>query len=137
MEGGKTVDAPVTLDRIPLYVRAGSIIPMGPDMEYAAEKPADPIELRIYRGADARFTLYEDENDTYNYEKGATQQFNSNGTRPPKPHHRRPPWHLSRNAASRQFKVVFVAESHGAGIGATAKANREVSYEGKTVTVKP
>jgi len=119
-------------------VRAGSIIPMGPDMEYAAEKPADPIELRIYRGADARFTLYEDENDTYNYEKGAyaTIQFEWNeaaqtltigarhGTYPGMP-------------TSRQFKVVFVAESHGAGIGATAKANREVSYEGKTVTVKP
>ena len=51
--------------------RAGSIIPMGPDVQYAAEKPADPIELRVYPGADGDFTLYEDENDTYNYEKGA------------------------------------------------------------------
>ena len=43
---------------------------MGPDVEYATEKPADPIELRVYRGADGDFTLYEDENDNYNYEKG-------------------------------------------------------------------
>lgn len=128
----------MTLDRIPLYVRAGSIIPMGPDMEYAAEKPADPIELRIYRGADARFTLYEDENDTYNYEKGAyatipiewndaTQSLtigNRQGTYP-------------RMPISRRFKVIFVAESHGAGIGTTAKSDREVVYDGKTVTVKP
>ena len=137
-EGGKAVDAPVALDRIPLYVRAGSIVPMGPDMEYANEKPADPIELRIYRGADASFTLYEDENDTYNYEKGAyaTIQFEWNeaaqtltiggrqGSYPGMP-------------SSRQFKVVFVADGHGAGIGATAKADRAVAYAGKAVTVKP
>ena len=43
---------------------------MGPELQYAAEKPADPIELRVYRGADGAFTLYEDENDGYNYEKG-------------------------------------------------------------------
>ena len=56
---------------IPLFVRAGSIIPMGPDLQYASEKPADPIELRVYRGADGSFTLYEDEGDSYRYEKGA------------------------------------------------------------------
>ncbi len=69
--GGKTIDASAPLDRLPLYIRAGSILPLGPDEEWSTEKPADPIELRIYRGADADFTLYEDENDTYNYEKGA------------------------------------------------------------------
>src|SRR5439155_6048612 len=69
-ESGKFVDAPATLDRMPLYVRAGSIIPMGPEEEYSNQKPADPIELRVYPGADGDFTLYEDEGDTYNYEKG-------------------------------------------------------------------
>ena len=49
----------------------GSIVPLGPDEEWSTEKAEDPIELRIYRGADGDFTLYEDENDTYNYEKGA------------------------------------------------------------------
>ena len=68
--GGKTIDASAPLDRLPLYIRAGSILPLGPDEEWSTEKPADPIELRIYRGADADFTLYEDENDSYNYEKG-------------------------------------------------------------------
>jgi alpha-D-xyloside xylohydrolase len=66
--GEITAEAPS--DRLPLYVRAGSIVPFGPDLEWSTEKPADPIELRIYRGADGEFTLYEDENDNYNYEKG-------------------------------------------------------------------
>jgi alpha-D-xyloside xylohydrolase len=70
VQGGQAIDAAAPLERIPLYVRAGAIVPLGPDMEYAAEKPADPIELRVYKGADGAFTLYEDENDSYNYEKG-------------------------------------------------------------------
>lgn len=71
MEAGvhKTVDAPY--DRMPLYVRAGSIVPVGPDMQWSDEKPAEVIDLYVYQGADGRFTLYEDENVNYNYEKGA------------------------------------------------------------------
>jgi len=68
--GGKYIDAPAPLDHMPLFVRGGSIIPVGPDEEYATEKAPDPIELRVYPGADADFTLYEDENDGYDYEKG-------------------------------------------------------------------
>jgi len=64
LDGGRSIDASAPLDRIPVYVCAGSIVPLGPDIEYAAEKPADPLELRIYRGANGSFTLYEDANDT-------------------------------------------------------------------------
>ncbi len=53
-DGGVAIDTAAPLDRIPLFVRAGSIVPMGPDVEYAAEQPADPIELRVYSGARAR-----------------------------------------------------------------------------------
>ena len=69
-EGGvaKTVAAPY--DRMPLYVRAGSIVPFGPQIQWSDEKPADVIDLYVYQGADASFTLYEDENVNYNYEKG-------------------------------------------------------------------
>ncbi len=63
-----TVDAPY--ERMPLYVRAGSIIPFGPSVEYTGEKPADDILFVVYAGADARFTLYEDDGLTYGYEKG-------------------------------------------------------------------
>ena len=70
-EGGvcKIVDAPY--GRMPLYVRAGSVVPFGPDMQWSDEKPADVIDLYVYQGADGSFTLYEDENVNYNYEKGA------------------------------------------------------------------
>jgi alpha-D-xyloside xylohydrolase len=67
---GQRVEAAAPVETLPLFVRPGSIIPMGPFLQYSSEKPADPIELRIYRGADGAFTLYEDEGDNYNYEKG-------------------------------------------------------------------
>ena len=70
LKGGQLTNAAAPIETIPLYVRAGSIVPMGPELQYTGEKPADPIELRIYRGADGTFTLYEDEGDGYAYEKG-------------------------------------------------------------------
>ena len=69
--GGKTVMLETQFNRVPMFVRAGSIIPMGPVMQYIGEKQWDELELRVYPGADATFTLYEDEGDNYNYEKGA------------------------------------------------------------------
>jgi alpha-D-xyloside xylohydrolase len=68
--GGETVARETPLDTMPLYVRAGSIVPMGPVQQYATEQPNAPYEVRIYPGADARFTIYEDDNETYAYEKG-------------------------------------------------------------------
>lgn len=70
LQGGKTHSRPVKLNSIPLYVKAGSILPIGPDVQYATEKPWDNLEVRVYPGADGEFTLYEDEGDNYNYEKG-------------------------------------------------------------------
>jgi alpha-D-xyloside xylohydrolase len=70
MVGGKRITADAPYGRMPLYVRAGSIIPIGPDMQWSDEKPADDILLAVYAGKDASFTLYEDENVNYNYEKG-------------------------------------------------------------------
>jgi alpha-D-xyloside xylohydrolase len=69
-KGGQRVTLQTTLDRVPMFVRAGSILPLGPEMEYVGEKVWDNLELRIYPGADGSFTLYEDEGDSYNYEKG-------------------------------------------------------------------
>ncbi|MCD8313792.1 MAG: DUF5110 domain-containing protein, partial [Bacteroidales bacterium] len=70
LAGGQTLDAPAPYERIPLYVREGSIIPFGPDMEYTDERPADPITVYVYTGSDGAFTLYEDEGTTYGYERG-------------------------------------------------------------------
>ena len=68
--GGQDVTIATTLDRVPMFVRAGSILPLGPEMQYVGEKSWDKLELRVYPGADATFSLYEDEGDNYNYEKG-------------------------------------------------------------------
>ena len=70
-KGGRNVTLETTFDRVPMFVRAGSILPLGPEMQYVGEKAWDNLELRVYPGADGRFVLYEDEGDNYNYEKGA------------------------------------------------------------------
>ena len=69
-KGGQSVTLETSLERVPMFVRAGSILPLGPEMQYVGEKPWDRLELRVYPGADGSFTLYEDEGDSYNYEKG-------------------------------------------------------------------
>lgn len=70
LAGGKKVSRETPLDIIPLYIKAGAIMPFGPRVQYSAEKNWDNLEIRVYPGADGDFTLYEDENDNYNYEKG-------------------------------------------------------------------
>ena len=70
-KGGQTVTLETTIDRVPMFVRAGSILPLGPEMQWVGEKKWDNLELRIYPGADGIFMLYEDEGDNYNYEMGA------------------------------------------------------------------
>jgi len=69
LAGGKSIEKQTPLDIIPVYVKAGSVIPFGPPVQYAQEKAWDNLEIRIYAGADGTFVLYEDEFDTYNYEK--------------------------------------------------------------------
>ena len=69
-KGGQNVVLTTRFDQVPMFVRAGSIVPLGPEMQYVGEKPWDNLEIRIYPGADAEFSLYEDEGDGYNYEQG-------------------------------------------------------------------
>jgi alpha-D-xyloside xylohydrolase len=69
--GGQTLLADAPLERIPLYVKAGSIVPIGPARQFAGDQPDAPIELHVYPGSDGAFQLYEDEGDGYNYEQGA------------------------------------------------------------------
>lgn len=68
--GGQSVKAAAPQDKIPVFVKAGSVVPMGRFMQYTSEKPIDTLEVRIYPGADGQFVLYSDEGDNYNYEKG-------------------------------------------------------------------
>ena len=69
-KGGQMVKLTTSLQDVPMFVRAGSILPLGPEMQYVGEKAWDHLEIRVYPGADGQFTLYEDEGDNYNYEKG-------------------------------------------------------------------
>jgi alpha-D-xyloside xylohydrolase len=136
IDGSSVIDAVAPLDRVPLYVRAGSIVPMGPDVEYATEKPADPMELRVYSGADANFTIYEDENDNYNYEKGdrATIRIDWDdvgrrltiGERQGQ---------FPGMLKARTFRIVFVGDNHGNGIEPTAQSDKTVDYSGKSVII--
>lgn len=136
LEGGQTVKKEVPINIIPLYVRAGSIIPFGPKVQYSTEKKWDNLEIRIYQGADSEFTLYEDENDNYNYEKGvcSTIKFkwdNSNRTLTIENRKGSFPGMLK----SRNFNLVIVDENNGAG-DVKAKTTKKVSYNGKATTVK-
>jgi alpha-D-xyloside xylohydrolase len=138
VDGGRFINANAPIETLPLFVRAGSILPLGPDVEFAAAKAADPIELRIYRGADGDFTLYEDEGDSYAYEKGGhatipfhwdeSKQILSIGDRQGE---------FPGMPASRTFHVVFVGKNHGTGGDLTGKADRTVTYSGKQLTVVP
>ena len=69
-KGGQNVTLQTSFDRVPMFVRAGSILPLGPEMQYVGEKSWDNLEVRVYPGANGSFTLYEDEGDSYHYEKG-------------------------------------------------------------------
>jgi alpha-D-xyloside xylohydrolase len=133
---GQSVEAAVPVETLPLFVRAGSIIPLGPFIQYSSEKPADPIELRIYRGADGKFTLYEDEGDNYSYEKGkyATIPFEWNEAKQTLTIGKRS-GEFPGMLAERTFHVVFVSPDRGAGIPSTGKPDAIVRYTGKAATV--
>jgi len=125
------------MDILPLYVKAGSIIPMGPIRQYATKKKEDPIELRVYTGADGEFTLYEDENDNYNYEKGVYSLI---------PFH----WNEKTKILSigkrkgefpgmpdrRVFKIVFVHGNFGVGGTEVDTPSSEVVYNGESLKVR-
>lgn len=135
--GGQTVTREVPIDIIPLYVRAGSIVPFGPKVQYSTEKKWDKLEIRIYPGADGEFVLYEDENDNYNYEKGAysTIQFKWNDSSKTLNIESRE-GSFSGMLTSRKFNIVIVDKNKGVGSTQSAKFTKSVSYNGKTVSVK-
>jgi alpha-D-xyloside xylohydrolase len=137
LAGGRTIDSPAPLETMPLHVRAGSIVPFGPHLQYASEKPADPIELRVYRGADGRFELYEDEGEGYAYEKGAFAVIPiewSEAKRTLTIGARRGsfPGMLER----RSFHVVFVSKGRGVGLDPEPRADATVTYEGRPLRVE-
>ena len=136
LTGGQTVKKEILLDIIPLYVKAGTILPVGPKVQYATEKKWDNLEIRIYEGANGEFTLYEDEGDNYNYEKGAysTITFNWNDAKKQLTINDRK-GSFAGMLANRKFNIVLVNKSKGAGSGLLEKYDQSVSYSGKKVIV--
>ncbi len=137
LEGARTIDAPAPYEKLPLHVRAGSIVPFGPELQYTDEKPADPITLVVYTGADGDFALYEDEGLNYNYEKGALARIPLR-------------WNEAQRTltigarqgtfpgllAQRTFEVVFVTKTKPVGFSFAPKADQTIRYQGAAVDVR-
>ncbi len=131
LAGGRTVLADAPYERIPLYVRAGSIVPVGPELQYADEKPADPVTLLVYTGADGRFSLYEDDGASYGYERGEFTRI------PLRWDERSRTLTIGRRDGSfpgmlqrRTFHVVFVSPDRPVGFGFDLAPDRTVGYAG-------
>jgi alpha-D-xyloside xylohydrolase len=136
-DGGQKVTGHYALNRFPLYVRAGSIVPLGPVVQYATEKLDAPYEIRVYPGADARFTVYEDDNETYNYEKGQYAAYELT-------------WNDAAKTltvgdrqgsfpgmmASRTLSIELASQDANAGIGEGSANVKTVTYSGKKIEVR-
>jgi alpha-D-xyloside xylohydrolase len=135
--GGQRISRETPIDIMPLYVRAGSILPIGPKVQYAEEKKWDTLEIRIYEGADGEFVLYEDENDNYNYEKGMFSTITF-------------AWNDFKNTltvgaregsfpgmlSERKFNVVKVTVQKGTGIEPSETFDKVILYSGNEIEVK-
>lgn len=136
-KGGKTIERETPIDIMPIYVRAGSLLPLGPDLQYADEKSADPIELRIYPGADATFEIYEDEGDNYNYEQGAYSIipiYWNDKTQTLTIEQRKGIFPGMRH--ERIFHVLIAGPTQGIAAEITKKPDALVTYRGKKMSVK-
>jgi alpha-D-xyloside xylohydrolase len=135
--GGQTIDAPAPYDAMPVHVRAGSILPFGPELQWTGERSADPITLFVYAGKDGTFTLYEDDGLTYGYEKGAFSRIpvrwnDATGTLTLGRREGSFPGMLAR----RTFEVVLVGKTKPVGFSFEPKADRTVRYEGALLDVR-
>jgi len=134
-----TIKTRLNGSRCPLCALDGKIvnIPEGPKRLDSDEKPAEPVELRIYPGADGSFTLYEDENDNYNYEKGkyATITFYWNDAKRQLTIGNRK-GEFPGMLVSRHFNVVIVKEGHGTGVDITTEPDRIITCNGNKHIIK-
>jgi alpha-D-xyloside xylohydrolase len=133
--GGQTITADAPIDQMPIFVKEGSIVPMGPVVQSAADSE-DPLEFRIYGGQNADFELYEDSGDGYAYEKGARAPIHLH-------------WDNRRNVLSigdrsgtfpgirmkNTFRIVLVKPGHGTGVGSDSGFDRSVTYDGHQMKI--
>jgi alpha-D-xyloside xylohydrolase len=136
-EGGQSIQAEAPYSDIPIFVRVGSILPCGPEIQYAEEKPADPLRLFVYTGSDGSLTLYEDENTNYNYEKGKFSiiplHYND--------HERsltigKRQGEFSGMLQTRTFEIVWVTKEKSSGLDFQSKPDKHIVYDGSEQTIK-
>ncbi|WP_089895922.1 glycoside hydrolase family 31 protein [Chitinophaga arvensicola] len=135
--GGRHITAPAPLSRMPLYVKEGAILPVGPALQYTSERPADTIHLYVYTGKDGEFTLYEDENTNYQYEKGAFSNI------PFRWNEATQTLQIGQREGSfpgmlqqRHFLVTFVGKRKEAGPDISDKTGKMITYNGIATTVR-
>jgi alpha-D-xyloside xylohydrolase len=135
--GGQTITTDAPLDKIPLFVKAGSIVPVGPNVQYATQSNNESLEIRIYEGADGEFILYEDEGDNYNYEKGdyTTITFGWNDADKTL----RIGYRIGLfqgMITNREFKIHLISKGKNAGAVVGETFDKIVPYSGKETIVK-
>ena len=136
-EGGQTITAQAPYSDIPIFIKAGSIITIGPAIEYTSEKPADPVRLFVYDGTDGVFKLYEDEGNNYNYEQGkfsvipiiynAEKKEVTIGKRQGQ---------FPGMLESRIFEINWISKKNPSGLDFTSDADETIGYSGKAITIK-
>ena len=132
------MEAEAPLEILPLFVRAGSIVPFGPDIQSTMEARKNAsLLLRIYQGQDATFTLYEDEGDTYNYEDGAFSTIALHWDDAQKR------LHIGKRQGTytgmpitRTFSLLRVSEQQGTGVESSSTGAREITYDGNPLIVE-
>ncbi|MGN6211066.1 TIM-barrel domain-containing protein [Parafilimonas sp.] len=134
--GGKKINADAPYERMPVFVKAGSFIPVGPELQYTAEKPADTITLNVYTGADASFNLYEDEGTNYNYEKGAFSiiPINYNEATKTITIDKRK-GRFDGMLAARTFRIRWISKDKPEMLNTDAQPLTTITYEGEKITV--
>jgi alpha-D-xyloside xylohydrolase len=135
--GGRRITADAPYERMPVYVKEGSIVPFGPELQYTSEKPADTITLYVYTGKNASFQLYEDQGTTYDYEKGqfTTIPFNyDENTKTLTIGDRKGsyPGMLTKRA----FRIVWITPTAAKALDLERKPDQEILYEGKKLSIK-
>ena len=136
-KGGQDIKAEATYERMPVYVKEGSILPTGPELQYTSEKAADPLTLFVYTGKDASFSLYEDEGTNYNYEKGAFSTINFNYSEQGKSltiGDRKGSFAGMLN--DRTIRIIVIAPKSAKALNFVQKAGHTLKYSGKQTVIK-
>lgn len=137
VKGGMRITDEAPFEKTPVYVKEGSIIPFGPELQYTSEKPADTLTLFVYTGKDASFTLYEDENTNYNYEKGAFSKIPlvyNEATKQLSIGHREGTF--PGMLLNRTFKIMWISKTRLKQLDFNQKEDDIITYRGDNIVVR-